>query len=56
MLLAVLNYTKATLSSRNPSASWRTFERFREIFPEHADWPIVGILASPSGPANGRLG
>jgi hypothetical protein len=46
--LAVLNYTKATLSSRDVDRFVEDIERFREIFPEHADRPIIGVLAALS--------
>jgi hypothetical protein len=46
--LAVLNYTKATLSNWDVGRFVEDIERFREIFPEHANRPIVGVLASLS--------
>ena len=46
--LVVLNYTKATLSSRDVDRFVEDIGRFREIFPEHAGRPIVGVLASLS--------
>jgi hypothetical protein len=44
--LVVLNYTKATLSSWDVGRFVEDIERFRAIFPEHVDRPIVGVLAS----------
>jgi hypothetical protein len=43
--LVVLNYTKATLDSRDVERFIQDIGRFREAFPEHAARPLVGVLA-----------
>jgi hypothetical protein len=46
--LAVLNYTQATLDSRDVERFIQDIGRFREGFPEYAARPIVGVLATRS--------